>query len=174
MSKYFIIFLLVPFLAFSKTKAPPIVNSILLQPPTPLLGITAIDDFLSDVEEPNASAGGAMEMQRYFSTIVISELDNCLSSTQKVFNDWYTSHGLIPSQQKQTKTSLTIHIWDKEAKGIFEAGYKLSQQPPYVRISLDYFQLNGDKLPVETIQTMANGYQLAKLWQNLSKAIECD
>ncbi|MBA6415567.1 hypothetical protein H4J50_06015 [Colwellia sp. 6M3] len=38
-------------------------EKIILNIPTPLIGMTAVDDFSSAIEEPNASAGGAMEMQ---------------------------------------------------------------------------------------------------------------
>lgn len=149
-------------------------EEILLKVPTALIGMTAVDDFSSDIEEPNASEGGAMEMQRYFSTTVIAQVDNCLAKTQSVFKKWLTVHALIPSQQNQTANSLVLRIWDKDKKGLFEAAYELNKAKSYVRTSLDYFQINGNKLQIETIQTMITTYHLAQLWKDLSEAIECD
>ena len=156
------------------TSPPPLTEEVLLKTATPLLGMTAVDDFSSDIEEPNASEGGAMEMQRYFSTTVIAQIDNCLAKTQLVFNKWLTEHALIPTQQNQTENTLVLRIWDKEKKGLFEASYELNKAKSYVRTSLDYFEINGNKLQIETIKTISSTYHLAQLWTNLSAAIECD
>ena len=136
--------------------------------------MTSVDDFSSDIEEPNASAGGAMEMQRYFSTTVLAKLKNCQANTQTVFQKWYTGHGLIPSQEKIAESSMVIRIWDKEKNGIFEAKYELNKADSYVRSSLDYYQKNGKKLSIETITTLIEHYQLSLLWQVLSEAMSCD
>tara|TARA_R110001599_G_C12266998_1_gene660930 strand:- start:1832 stop:2341 length:510 start_codon:yes stop_codon:yes gene_type:complete len=147
---------------------------IVQQKPTPLLGMTAVDDFSSDVDEPNASAGGAMEMQRFFSTMVLADLENCLKNTSTVFKKWYVKHGLIPSQQNQSDNSMMIRIWDADKNGIFEAGYELNTTKSYVRASLDYYQKNGKQLPIETIKIMIERYKLSVLWNDLTEAIACE
>ncbi len=149
-------------------------ESIFLNTPTPLIGMTSVDDFSSDIEEPNASAGGAMEMQRYFTTTILAKLQNCQAKTRTVFQAWYVGHGLIPSQEKIAESSMVIRIWDKEKNGIFEAKYELNQTESYVRSSLDYYQKNGKKLPIETITALIEHYQLSLLWQALSEAMSCD
>ncbi|ARD44448.1 hypothetical protein [Colwellia sp. PAMC 21821] len=149
-------------------------EKIILNVPTPLIGVTAVDDFSSAIEEPNASAGGAMEMQRYFTVTVLAKLKNCQANTRTVFQTWYTGHGLIPSQEKIDEYSMVIRIWDKDKNGIFEAKYELNQAESYVRSSLDYYQKSGKKLPIETITEMIEHYQLSLLWQTLSEAMSCD
>lgn len=149
-------------------------EKIILNIPTPLIGMTAVDDFSSAIEEPNASAGGAMEMQRYFTTTILAKLKNCQAKTRTAFQEWYAGHGLIPSQEKIAESSMVIRIWDKEKNGIFEAKYELNQTESYVRSSLDYYQKNGKKLPIETITAMIEHYQLSLLWQALSEAMSCD
>ncbi|MBA6415566.1 hypothetical protein H4J50_06010 [Colwellia sp. 6M3] len=115
-----------------------------------------------------------MEMQRYFTTTILAKLKNCQAKTRTAFQEWYAGHGLIPSQEKIAESSMVIRIWDKEKNGIFEAKYELNQTESYVRSSLDYYQKNGKKLPIETITAMIEHYQLSLLWQALSEAMSCD
>ena len=148
--------------------------AIFAKPPTPFIGITAIDDPMSDFEEPNASSRGAMEMQRFFSTTVVASLDDCLESINQVFVDWYSQHKLIPSQAIRKDDKLQLRIWDKSLQGIFEGGYQFNKQPAYIRASLDYFTLDGKKLPLVAIKSMIGDYKLNQLTTDLRGAMECE
>lgn len=149
-------------------------DKILSKNPTPLMGMTSVDDFATEFEEPNAHEGGGIEMQRYFSTAVVLQLKNCRDAIDAVFIKWYQEQGLIPSQRLETKETLTVRIFDKENKGLFEAGYVFNTRPTYVRASLDYYDLSGNKLAPEVIEPLLVTYKLDSLWDDLSGALKCE
>ncbi|MEM5495945.1 hypothetical protein WNY77_00910 [Paraglaciecola mesophila] len=149
-------------------------ESLNLVNPAPLIGITGVDDFMSDIEEPNASAAGAMGMQRFFTTKMVGALNNCVSQTGGVFVNWYSEFSLLPVSEEIEPLKMKTRIWDKERKGIFEAHYLLDKDKKYMRVSLDYYRINGEKVSPASINSLITTYQLNSLWTKLSEAMECD
>ncbi|GAA6152851.1 hypothetical protein [Pseudoteredinibacter isoporae] len=145
-----------------------------LSNPTPLIGITAVDDVMSDIQEPNASEGGAMGMQRFFTTKMVAALNNCVSQTQQVYRGWYKQFTLLPVSENIEKFKMTSRVWDKEKKGLFEASYMLDQEKRYIRTALDYYRITGEKVSPAAIESLISTYQLNALWNKLSEAMECD
>ncbi len=166
--------LLLSTFSFAVEKQLPFDVKVLEQKAVPLMGITSVDDLDVEFEEPNAHAGGGMEMQRFFSTTIINKLSNCRNEIDGVFTQWTAQHGLVPSQRLQTSDTLVLRIMDKGQRGLFEAGYVFNQRPSYVRASLDYYELNGNKISPETSGEMLTSYHLSKLWTDLSEALKCD
>lgn len=147
---------------------------LVLGNPTPLIGITGVDDVMSTVEEPNASEGGAMGMQRFFTTKIVAALNNCVSQTRSAFVTWYSGYDLLPASEKIEQYRMTTRVWDKSRQGLFEAGYELNQNEKFIRASLDYYRLNGEKVSPASIESLISTYQLNALWNELSEAMECD
>ncbi|MEC8812948.1 MAG: hypothetical protein VXY23_16680 [Pseudomonadota bacterium] len=154
--------------------APSVDPALFDQEPTPLIGLTAIDDPMNDYEEPNASARGGMEMQRYFSTTVVGKLQDCLAGIDKVLSEWTAANKLIPVEHIKTEHQLTLRIWDRTLTGIFEGGYRFDKGKSYVRASLDYFSLKGDQLPLAAIESMLGEYGMDQLTTNLQGALQCE
>ena len=151
-----------------------IADKVLSNEPTPLMGLTSVDDFATEFEEPNANDRGGIEMQRYFSTTVVAQLQNCRDEIDAVFIQWYQEQGLIPSQRLEAKETFTVRLFDKENKGLFEAAYVFNTHPAYVRASLDYYDLSGNKLAPEMIGPILAAYNLDHLWDDLSGALKCE
>lgn len=149
------------------------VAAALEKPATPLLGITAVDDVFSDINEPEAHEGGAMGMQRFFSTKVISKLSTCTDDVHRVFSNWLAESELTPVDEIKSEHKLTILVWDKQRQGLFEAGYVLNIEQQYVRASLDYYSIDGQKVSPSSIKPLLDTYNLTALWNNISGALEC-
>ena len=142
---------------------------------TPLIGIMAVDDEESKVREPEAPKAGGMEMSRFFSTHVHQELISCGKTISTEFKEWIKENKLIPTIQRYADDSVFIHVWDKDQKGMFEASYKMSSgESANVRVALDYYSITGQKLAIETINSLLAKYEISALWDDLAEALECD
>jgi hypothetical protein len=141
---------------------------------TPLLGITGIADADTEVVEENAAEGGAMGMEKYFSTQLQVNLKACGQSVSKVIHAWVKDNNLVPVEEKIKPDTLLVRAWSTDQKGIFEAKYKTNEKPPFIRASLDYYATNGKALPIEIIGSFLKKYKISNLYKSLSEAIQCD
>lgn len=138
-----------------------------------LLGITLVDSIDSDIEEPNEASGGAMEMQRFFATLVVAELNNCLKSVQSSFDQWMKDQRLLASKQTVSADKLNLLIISRDKTGLFDTGYVVEKEKSYVRVYIDYFDISGNKLAVEAIESLIKEYSLSNFWDDLKESMEC-
>ncbi|KAF7786349.1 hypothetical protein PRUB_a0884 [Pseudoalteromonas rubra] len=139
----------------------------------PLVGITLVDSIDSDIEEPNEASGGAMEMQRFFATLVVGKLNNCLKSVQSSFEQWMKAQKLLASKEVVAADKFNLLIISRDKKGLFDTGYVVDKDMSYVRVYIDYFDISGNKLAIEAIESVIKDYDLSDLWSDLKESMEC-
>lgn len=139
----------------------------------PLVGITMVDNIDSDIEEPNEASGGAMEMQRFFATLVVGKLNNCLKNVQSSFDKWMKDQKLLASKETVAVDKLNLLIISRDKKGLFDTGYIVNKDKSYVRVYIDYFDTSGNKLAIEAIESLIKDYDLSAFWSDLKESMEC-
>lgn len=140
----------------------------------PLLGITGVADEDSEHFEPNAAEGGALGMERYFSTRMYAEIKPCGDQVHVAFMTWIKGNNLLATENTKAPNRILIRVWDKPRKGLFEAVYFSSQDYSHARVSLDYYNLKGHKLSPEVIAPLISEYGLSKLTSDLEVAMGCN